>query len=162
MTAAVVGLDLSSSSTGLCADGTCSTIAPKGPMFDRCRAIADTVAPTLLGARLVVHEAIGTRHVNTAIAIATVHALVLNELHGRIGPQLVAVTPAQLKKYATGKGNAQKDQILLAAVRAGADVAGNDEADAWWLWAIGRHLDGNPVVAATTYRAAVIEAVQAP
>jgi Holliday junction resolvasome RuvABC endonuclease subunit len=42
-------------------------------------------------------------------------------------------------QYATGKGNAQKDHVLAAAIRLWPDVAitGNDTADALILAAIG-------------------------
>lgn len=50
------------------------------------------------------------------------------------GVPWVVVAPPQLKKYATGKGNAGKDLVLTDAVRRldfpGAD---NNEADALWL-----------------------------
>lgn len=50
---------------------------------------------------------------------------------------LVVIPPATLKKYATGKGNAKKEEVLVAAVlRSGRELT-NDEADAWWLRQIG-------------------------
>ena len=47
-----------------------------------------------------------------------------------------------------------------AAMRAGWDASDHstdDEADAWWLWALGRHLLGDPVVESTQYRQAIID-----
>lgn len=60
---------------------------------------------------------------------------------------VVVVTPATLKKYATGKGNAAKDAVLAAAVRRfpDVDVTGNDEADALWLAAIRARIEGQPI-----------------
>ena len=52
------------------------------------------------------------------------------------------VPPALLKKYATGRGNAAKDEVLAAVVRRypHADINGNDIADAVVLAAMGaRH-----------------------
>lgn len=65
-------------------------------------------------------------------------------VHGleRVAPVAV-VQPGTLKKFATGKGNADKDAVLTAAVRGfpSVDVKGNDEADALALAAMGaRHL----------------------
>lgn len=65
------------------------------------------------------------------------------------GRQVVEVSPAQVKKYATGKGSAGKDEVLAAVVRRYLDVpvAGNDVADALVLAAIGRRLLGEPIEA---------------
>jgi crossover junction endodeoxyribonuclease RuvC len=61
--------------------------------------------------------------------------------------RLLVVSPATLKVYATGKGNAGKDAVLASAVRrlpwGGSD---NNEADAAWLAAIGTDLLGEPIV----------------
>lgn len=58
----------------------------------------------------------------------------------------VNVAPATVKKLATGKGNALKDEVLLAAVRRLAyQGSSKDEADAMWLLEAGLHhyhLDG--------------------
>lgn len=62
---------------------------------------------------------------------------------------LLVVTPAQLKTYATGKGNASKDAVLAAAVKRypAWDITGNDVADAVVLMAIGSRLLGHPIEA---------------
>lgn len=62
---------------------------------------------------------------------------------------LVEVPPATLKKYATGKGNAPKDAVLAAVVRRypDVDVAGNDQADALVLAAMGARRLGEPIEA---------------
>jgi crossover junction endodeoxyribonuclease RuvC len=60
---------------------------------------------------------------------------------------IVEVTSGGRAKYATGKGNASKDDVLSAVVRrySTVDVNGNDEADALILAAMGaRHL-GSPI-----------------
>lgn len=57
------------------------------------------------------------------------------------------VAPAARARYATGKGNASKDAVLLAVARRypHVDVESNDEADALVLAAMGaRHL-GSPI-----------------
>lgn len=65
----------------------------------------------------------------------------------RMGVPIATVSPQGRAKYATGKGNAGKDEVLAAVIKryTEADVAGNDIADAVVLAAMGaRHL-GMPV-----------------
>jgi Holliday junction resolvasome RuvABC endonuclease subunit len=49
----------------------------------------------------------------------------------------VEISPASLKQYATGKGNAKKEVVLAEAIRR-LDYKGtsNDEADALWLYSM--------------------------
>lgn len=61
--------------------------------------------------------------------------------------RVVEVPPAVVKKYATGKGNADKDSVLLAVARRFPDIeiTGNDEADALILAAMGARHAGHPI-----------------
>lgn len=61
---------------------------------------------------------------------------------------LVIVTTNQVKQLATGKGNAQKDEVLLATERRvpQAQAANNDEADAVWIAVGASILAGSPAV----------------
>lgn len=80
----------------------------------------------------------GQHHDRSGLWWDVVHELL------NLGVPLVEVTPGAVKKYATGKGNAGKDDVLAAVVRryaAVAEVGNNDEADALVLAAMGaRHL----------------------
>lgn len=60
---------------------------------------------------------------------------------------LTLVPPASRAKYATGKGNAAKDAVMLAVAKRypQATITGNDEADAVALAAIGARLAGHPI-----------------
>lgn len=60
----------------------------------------------------------------------------------------VVITTNQVKQLATGRGNAQKDDVLLATERRvpQAGVRNNDEADAVWLAVGASVLAGVPVV----------------
>ncbi len=61
-----------------------------------------------------------------------------------IGVPYVDIAPTVLKKFATGKGNAAKEDVKSSAVtQLGLDPkARDDEADALWLRELGRHLYG--------------------
>ncbi len=60
---------------------------------------------------------------------------------------ILVATPTMIKKYATGKGNADKDIVLSAANRAfDWFEGGNDEADALWACAMGHEVRGQPIV----------------
>lgn len=63
------------------------------------------------------------------------------------GRHYYVVTPGGRCKYATGKGNADKDHVLAAVIRryATADVTGNDVADALVIAAMGARMLGEPL-----------------
>jgi Holliday junction resolvasome RuvABC endonuclease subunit len=63
------------------------------------------------------------------------------------GVRWIEVPPATLKVLATGRGNANKDMMLAAAIRRlGYQGADHNEADSMWLRAAGMELLGAPVV----------------
>jgi crossover junction endodeoxyribonuclease RuvC len=60
----------------------------------------------------------------------------------------MTVPPANLKQYATGKGNASKEEVLLAVERRYghlATIGNNNEADALVLVAMALHRYGSPL-----------------
>lgn len=63
------------------------------------------------------------------------------------GVPFAVVPPACLKQYATGRGNAGKDQVLSAVIRRYPQVEldGNDQADALVLAAMGADHLGRPL-----------------
>ncbi len=70
------------------------------------------------------------------------------------------LAPKTVKKYATGKGNAEKDEVLAAAIRRlGYERASNDEADALWIAAVGHALHGKPVVDLPLTHLAALEGI---
>lgn len=156
----VRGLDLSSTSTGVCHPaGNTVTIAPKGDMMARCRRIRNAISE-FAPVDLTVIEAIGTNQIQAAIAAATVHALVLDDMPGE---DVLMVTPSQLKKWATGKGGGAGTDKVAIALKAQAagwrphPESGDDEADAWWLWTIGMAVTGVWVVDGVKYRTDLLE-----
>lgn len=64
-----------------------------------------------------------------------------------LGLPVAIAPPAQIKKFATGKGNAGKDEVLSAVVRRYDDFkGGNDEADALVAAALAAQKHGCPIV----------------
>jgi crossover junction endodeoxyribonuclease RuvC len=62
--------------------------------------------------------------------------------------QVVVVAPTVLKRFATGKGNADKDEVLAATINRYhglVPLTNNNEADAFNLAAMGAHMSGFPL-----------------
>src|SRR5699024_11195412 len=75
-----------------------------------------------------------------------VHGAVRSHLW-QLGFPMLFVSPNTLKKFATGKGNSGKPAMLAEAIkRLGFDGHDDNEVDALWLYALGRHVTGNPIV----------------
>ncbi len=76
----------------------------------------------------------------------------------RVEIPFAVVPPSVLKKYATGRGNASKQEVLLAAARRypGVDIANDNEADAVVLLALALDHLGEPLAEVPqTHRAAL-------
>jgi crossover junction endodeoxyribonuclease RuvC len=155
----IVGLDLSLTATGIAVidDGQIrvTTCGSKGTNADTLHArnnrlslmrhlVGELIYP---GITLAVVEA-----PDTSRATGKVHDrsglwwLIVSELLGNY-VNVAEVPPSVLKKYATGKGNAAKDDVLMAVARRWPDVElrDNNGADALILAAMGaRHL-GHPI-----------------
>lgn len=70
------------------------------------------------------------------------------ELLVRVHSEPLVITTNQVKQLATGRGTAQKDEVLLATERRvpHAMVQNNDEADAVWIAVGASILAGSPVI----------------
>lgn len=156
MTVLTIGLDLSLTSTGISSGHHTQAIRPRKLIgLDRMRTIRGDVLfyirdiwPSLNASPLVAIEgpSYGTpgqvgQHERGGLWWYIVESL------DCAGLNIAVVPPAVVKKYATGKGNAGKDEVLLAASRRFDWFSGgNDEADALWLAAIAAELLGEPLV----------------
>ena len=154
----VIGLDLSLSSTGVaCSLGWTQRIRigpraaiggrPEEQTFARLREIRDKVLFHVGFADLVVVEGLAVASTTGQhLTRAGLWHLVMEKVDREFA--WAQVPPATLKKYATGKGNAGKDEVLAAVIKRFPDVEvrGNDEADALVLAAMGADHLGKPMV----------------
>ncbi|MEV7154856.1 Holliday junction endonuclease [Streptomyces misionensis] len=133
----ILGLDLSITATGYALpDGQTGTF--KGPWKGDWRlvAIRTAVAGHADAIDLAVIEDLPT-HAKAAGITGMVHGAVRTVLMEH-GVPYALVTPATLKAYATGKGNADKTAMAIAALkRAGREFGDDNQCDAWWLRAAG-------------------------
>ena len=161
---AIIGLDLSLTSTGVASSNGWVTrikIPPSADKFTRHRKISNAVMDHCRDADLVVVEgmSLGTKPQPGLDQRAGLWWLTMEAIDGNDIPW-IEVPPSTLKRYATGVGNASKDAVLAAAVRRfpAIDVTGNDEADALWLCQIGADLAGEPMVdMPAAHRAALVK-----
>jgi Holliday junction resolvasome RuvABC endonuclease subunit len=160
----VAGLDLSLTSTGVAtADGAITIVPKKIGGEARLVWLREEIHVALGPVDLVVLE-------GYSFASKFHRAEALGELGGVIrvwlyehGIPFVVVPPAVLKMYATGKGNAKKDEVLVQAVKAsGIEFESGDAADAWWLYAMGMDALGSPVVKLAQDKRRALAKVQWP
>lgn len=178
----VCGLDLSLTSTGIALPGPSTppdgttypaihTITTKLRGIARCDHIADTIIDRLWFTAptgppddyLVAIEGYSYSSRNS-------HAHALGELGGIVRSRLraahvrwVDIPPASLKRYACGRGNAPKDQVLVAAVqRLDITPRNSDEADAAWLRALTLDAYEHPIVTMPKQHRSALAGVEWP
>lgn len=163
----VVGLDLSMTATGI-AHGT-----------GYGETVVSNPAASLGDQRLWVH-AIAIRSIARGAALAVIEDVppaqaqaikVLSMVHGAARVALLSIRvpyalipPSTLKLYATGRGNASKDDMAEAAARraGGIKFRTSDECDAWWLRAAGLWRLGYPIVTVPAEQCAALVKVRWP
>lgn len=155
----VVGLDLSLTATGIAySNGSTGLVKPLSRGDARLAEIRGEVRTAVVAADLVVIEDAVVRS-SAAVAIGMVHGAVRVML--QTGPPYVLIPPATLKKFATGKGNADKTAMAVALLkRAGLELPTSDEVDAWWLRAAGLQLLGEPVVTLPAAQVAALDKIR--
>jgi crossover junction endodeoxyribonuclease RuvC len=163
MTPRILALDLSLTSTGYCADGRCGRITTKLRGMERIEYIHDRIVDLSYQADVAVVE--GYSYGSKGRAVFQVAGLgeIVRYVLWLNGCPYVDVPPTTLKKYATGRGNAGKDDMLAAAIRRfGFEGDGNDEADAYLLWCMAMHAYGQRVVNLPAAQEAAIDKVEWP
>jgi hypothetical protein len=143
----VVGLDLSLTATGICrgrnAEPTLSVVRPRARGDVRLAEIRDAVYAECEGADLAVIEDLPT-HAHGAGVTGMVHGAVRVVLLDLEVP-FATVPPATLKKYATGRGNADKTAMAVSAYkRSGREFSDDNQCDAYWLYVMGQEALGRP------------------
>ncbi|UAJ80181.1 hypothetical protein IT072_03795 [Leifsonia sp. ZF2019] len=156
----IVGLDLSLTATGVATirgtEMSARTVRSKGKTDDGLltRAVRlhkltlDVLGWAALGDIVIIEQPAygqtgGSHHDRSGL-----WWLVMDALTDDIDSERFAeVTPQGVKMYATGKGNASKSEVLAAVLKRypAADVANDNEADAFVLAAIGARLAGQPI-----------------
>ncbi|SFN66904.1 hypothetical protein [Mycetocola miduiensis] len=167
----VVGLDLSLTGTGVAVIGEdgirTSLVTSKGKadaslqqrsarLIDLCQQIADLIPE---GALVVIEQPAYSQTGGSHHDRSGLWWLIVAYLHGI--HHVVEVAPGTVKKFATGKGNAGKDEMLAAAIKRypGADVVNNNVADAVHLAAMGARFLGHPQETETVK---IVEAMAVP
>jgi crossover junction endodeoxyribonuclease RuvC len=134
-----MGLDLSLTSTGVSVNGETFSIKPKIRGVERLIEISDRIVSQAVGsgciAVVIEGYSFGSKF-SRAHSLGELGGVVKVALH-RLGLPIVEVPPKCRAKFATGNGNANKDDVLNALkeqfpnrFHAG---YGNDECDAWVL-----------------------------
>ncbi len=164
----VVGLDLSLTATGVADEFGTRTIKVKSTGMKR---LSELQSEIMLATGWPYHtDLVAIEGYSMGTARQNSHAHALGELGGVVrlalweaGIPYVDVPPASLKRYATGKGNAGKAEVLIAAVKRLGYLGHDDnEADAAWLRAMALDHYGEPVVAMPASHRVALAAIAWP
>jgi Holliday junction resolvasome RuvABC endonuclease subunit len=149
----VVGLDLSLTRTGIaCYDGSAHVLRPKTRGCERMVEIREGILDWMIvptwPVDLVAIEGFSYGSKGRAVFdIGGIGWVIRVALH-ETGIRYVEVPPSVLKRYATGRGNADKQAMQMAAAkRLGYDDDKPDDniVDALWLRALAMDAYGHPV-----------------
>lgn len=169
-----IGIDLSMRSTGLASSlGWTERVTSTGRRGDdlstqwvRLKQIVNSIEGLAKNADLAIIE--GPSYGSAGSSAGTwdragLWWLVVDRLRHR-GIPVAVVPPASRCRYATGRGNASKDEVLAAAIRRfpDFDITGNDVADAVWLAAAGMDQLGHPLAAMPATHRKALDAVAWP
>lgn len=154
----IVGIDASLTGTGVAmVDGSLRTeiIQSKKAGPERLIELRERIKQIVAGANLVVIEGYAYAKGNSAHQIGELGG-VLRVMFHEMKLTVLEVAPGQVKKFATGKGNADKRDIAIAVIkRWGIDFKSDDETDAFVLAMIGRaYINGSEGL--TVFQAKII------
>lgn len=157
VTVAIAGVDGATRNLGLArTDGTLITLNARAGAKDPVRRLAEL--ERALWRALELHPPRPVLVVVEGYGLGTPGRLALvrlGEVGGmvrttafRLGAHVVEVPPSSLKRFATGRGNADKDAMVDAARAHSAHPRNHDEADAYHLRRLGRMAYGQTVAGA--------------
>lgn len=158
----VIGLDLSLRRTGVASKVGTSVITTRLTGYSRLRYLVGAITDVCQGADLVVVE--GPSYHSQGSSVHQIAGLwwMATASIDEIAPLAIA-PPSSIKKYATGKGSAPKDAVLLSTARHFAWFEGdNNEADALWACALGHAKYGNPLTKVPTLNQQALAGVEWP
>lgn len=160
----VVGLDLSLTSAGVATSEGTKALKVRTKDAPRLRDLRVAVLTTVITeqAQLVVIEGYSFSSRNGGERLGELGGVIRVALF-ELDVPYIEVQPAQLKKYATGKGNANKDAVVAAvAARTGIAFATSDECDAWVLRAMALDHYGEPLLKMPELNRSALDAVEWP
>lgn len=186
----ILGIDTSLTGTGLCridvaADGSLGTVPVTPLRYDMLVTTLRTAKPKTKTLReysrrvtTVVNQIDGAFEgvdlvsmEDLAFSVRGDGAFVLPWIWGRVldlcekyDVPVIIVAPSQIKKYATGKGNCGKDEVLARMIRSfpSVNITNDNEADATTAGLIGCRRLGFPVDHITQARAEVMAKIGEP
>jgi crossover junction endodeoxyribonuclease RuvC len=141
----IVAFDLSLARTGWAQEIGFGVVVAGGTGLPRLIEIRRRVLELAHGAELVLVEGYSYGSKGSAVVnIGELGGVVRVALYEARHP-VVEIPPSCLKRYATGKGNAPKDEVLAAAIRR-LNYQGHDhnEADALWMVQMALARSGRP------------------
>lgn len=146
----LLGLDLSLTSTGYCFDGETGTICTDFFGTERLQAVSDDIGNLIVANKIecVLLEGYSfASRSGQAFSIGELGGVVRLLIHN-IGIPLIEIPPTCRAKFATGKGNASKNEVISAISARTGIVWGNpgadDKCDAWILEEMGLAYLGKP------------------
>ena len=139
----LLGLDLSLTSTGYCFDGESGVIATGLLGTERLEAVKDDLSNLLIANKIdcVLLEGYSfASRSGQAFSIGELGGVIRLLIHN-LGIKLVEIPPTCRAKFATGKGNASKNEVISSISARTGIVWGNpgadDKCDAWILEEMG-------------------------
>lgn len=159
----IVGVDASLTSTGICVLNNTKTetrvVASKLIGVKRLIEIRNEIMKLCTGSDLVVIESYSYGSTQKSHQIGELGGILRVMFH-ELGQKYIEVAPTAVKKFATGKGNANKEKVAVGVYKHwGQEFETNDEADAAVLAYIGRAYLGEGE-GLTAYQAEVIATIK--
>jgi Holliday junction resolvasome RuvABC endonuclease subunit len=146
----LMGLDLSLTSTGYCVNGSAGSISVKSNGTDRLIEIRDLVGKVVkdnnVSCAIIEGYAFSSRN-SQSHSIGELGGVIKTYLQ-ESGIPFVTVPPKCRAKFATGKGNASKNEVISSiSARTGivwSNPGADDKCDAWLLEEMGLSRIGTP------------------